>query len=498
MTNNKFHYIFTLTSKLIIIIFYCFFAKLFGQKFEVSYAPTVFSENFTGNVIVYLSKENKEPKNGAAGIDIFPCFKKFVKNLKPGASLVIGDDAVFYPVQISDIERGDYFVQVVFDRNLGGRQISESPGNLFSNSKIVKLTKNFSENFKITATEAVPQEKNFTDTQYVKELKAYSALLSNFHKKSMTVDAAVILPAEYYTEPNRKFPVLFIIFGYGGDYSGVAGDNTPSSPVGELPFIKVYLDGNCSWGHSAYANSDNNGPWSDALVKEFIPALEKEYRCDGAKLLTGHSSGGWSSLWLQTHYPKVFAGCWASSPDPVDFENFQEVNLYKDVNMFYDSKGNQRVGGTIAGRYSWMTIKNYYQIENVLYRGEQMHSWDAVFGKKDKNGLPQNLVDGFTGSINKNVVINWKKYDIAFFLSTTWQNLKEDLDKKIRISVGKQDNFLLDKSVMLLEEKMKVLNSPLKFAYYPGDHFTVTTPEYRKDGYEFLKERYLDWLKKNQ
>jgi len=29
-----------------------------------------------------------------------------------------------------------------------------------------------------------------------------------------------------------------------------------------------------SLGHSVYANSDNNGPWGDALIKEFIPALE--------------------------------------------------------------------------------------------------------------------------------------------------------------------------------------------------------------------------------
>ena len=486
-------------NKLLIIVLFCYsFVQCFGQKFELSYSPSVFNDNFTGNVIVYLSKENKEPKSGSIGLDVFPCFKKFVKNLKPGESMMIDDNAVGFPTALSDLERGDYYVQIVWDRDMGGRQISLSPGNLFSISKKIKLTKNFSENFKINATEIIPEAKIFTETKYVKELKAPSVLLSDFHKKTMTVNGAVILPTEYYTEPNRKFPVLFIIFGYGGDYRGVAGDNTPSVPVGEIPFIKVYLDGNCSLGHSAYANSDNNGPWGDALVKEFIPILEKKYRCNGAKLLTGHSSGGWSSLWLQTQYPKVFAGCWSSSPDPVDFENFLKINLYKDVNMFYDEKGEQRLEGTVAGRFPWMTMKIFYQMENVIYRGEQMHSFDAVFSKKNETGLPQNLVNGLTGEINKEVFANWKKYDISSFLIGNWQNLKQDLEGKIRISVGKQDNFLLDKSVMLMEEKMKVLNSPIRFAYYNGDHLTVSTPEYRKDGYEFLKEKYLEWLKKTR
>jgi predicted alpha/beta superfamily hydrolase len=34
----------------------------------------------------------------------------------------------------------------------------------------------------------------------------------------------------------------------------------------------------------------------DALVKEFIPELEKQYRCDGARFVRGHSSGGWAAL----------------------------------------------------------------------------------------------------------------------------------------------------------------------------------------------------------
>ncbi len=121
------------------------------------------------------------------------------------------------------------------------------------------------------------------------------------------------------------------------------------------------------------------GPWGDALVKEFIPAMENTYRCNGARLLWGHSSGGWTVLWLQTHYPKVFAGCWSSSPDPVDFRSFQRVNLYESDNMYYKPDSTEWLVATIAGRFPVATMKQCFQQENVIYRGEQMHSFNYVF-----------------------------------------------------------------------------------------------------------------------
>jgi len=132
----------------------------------------------------------------------------------------------------------------------------------------------------------------------------------------------------------------------------------------------VILDGNCPLGHSVYANSENNGPWGNALVNEFIPVLGEKYRCNSARLLTGHSSGGWSVLWLQTQFPKEFMACWSSSPDPVDFSSFINVKLYEDKNIYYDNDSVLRILGTIEGYIPWYTIKMKYQMENVVSRGE--------------------------------------------------------------------------------------------------------------------------------
>ena len=53
-------------------------------------------------------------------------------------------------------------------------------------------------------------------------------------------------------------------------------------------------------------------------VKVLRPQVERRFKGPGAsggggaaqRFVTGISSGGWSSLWLQITYPDKFAGCW--------------------------------------------------------------------------------------------------------------------------------------------------------------------------------------------
>ena len=468
-----------------------------AQQFKISYSPEVFNKPFTGKLFLYMSKNSPEPKEGSVGMEFFPCFSIDAANVKPGGFVVIDDKANAFPVKLSDIERGEYYVQAVWDRNLGGRSIASSAGNIFSKPEKIIITKDYEKTFNIVCKEVVA-DPVFKETNFIKELRVSSSLLTSFQKKQMTVDAAVILPIEYYTEPQRKFPVLFVVSGYGGDYHYYSGDSvTRSKAIDSIPCITVYLDGNCSLGHSVYANSDNNGPWGDALVQEFIPLLETKYRCNGARLLRGHSSGGWTVLWLQTQYPASFAGCWSSSPDPVDFRNFSGVNLYEGENLYYDKKGGLRSVATVAGRIPWASVKMAYQAEQVIYRGEQMHSFDAVFGAKGADGNPESICNSVTGELNKKAFEHWKSYDISLYLRSNWPDLKNNLDGKIRVSVGEQDNFLLNEPVHLLEAEMKKVNAAMLFEYFPGDHFTVGTPEYRAKGFHFLAERYKVWESTN-
>jgi hypothetical protein len=485
--------------KKLVILFSQFFilSFTFCQKFSVTFLKTTYDKPFSGKVYLYLSKDNREPKSRLVGFEPFPCFAIDVNNAQPGQAVIFDDKAISYPSVLSDLERNEYYVQAVWDRDLGGRAIPETPGNIYSRAVKVKLTKDFNKIFTIQCDQVIP-EKVFNESKFVKEFKVQSALLSAFHQTPFVLGGAVVLPPSYYEQPQRQYPVVFIVSGYGGDYHRRSGDTAARGTLSDsLETINVFLDGAHSLGHSVYANSENNGPWGDALVKEFIPELEKRFRCDGARLLHGHSSGGWTALWLQTHYPSFFTACWASSPDPVDFRSFLKVNLYAGDNMFYEKDSSLRLVATIAGQYPWATWKQAYQMENVISRGEQFHSFDAVFSAKGADGNPERICDPMTGEVNKQVFEHWKNYDISLYLRTNWDKLQKDLYGKIRISTGNQDNFSLNSAVRLLDSEMKNLNTGFVFAYYPGDHFTVFTYDYRNAGNYYLIGKYLQWQKEN-
>jgi hypothetical protein len=419
-----------------------------------------------------------------------------VKNIMPDQQIVFNDSCLSYPTLLSRIPRGNYYVQAVWDLNMDGRIIGLSTGNLYNVSRKVTLN-DPKESFALVCDQAVPTPI-FVDSKFVKEIKVSSKLLTRFHHKPEYIRGAVILPRQYYTETKRRFPVYFMIAGFGGGYihysKSESSDTLASVPLDTVACIKVYLDGDCSLGHSAYANSDNNGPVGDAFAYEFIPQLDKQYRTNGARLLRGHSSGGWTVVYLLTHYPKLFVAGNASAPDPVDFRRFSSTNLYQDKKL------NRYVDGLTMDRPPILDSVVYdkpnigHSIEDVFYRGQQNVSYDAVFGPKGAGGLPERMFDPETLLINPAVVNYWKRYDLTQYVITRWPDLKKDLQGKLRISVGTVDIEQCP-AVQLMEEEMKKLGAGITFAYYPGDHFSVVTAEYKKAWDDFLLKRYKEWLK---
>jgi hypothetical protein len=466
-----------------------------AQKFYVSYKPSVYKGPFTGNVILYLSTKSENPKNETH----WPCYRMKVSHIMPDQQIVFTDTCLSYPTLLSRLPRGDYYVQAVWDLNIDGRIIGLSTGNPYNITRKVTFN-DTKKGFALVCDQAV-KAPVFEDSKFVKEIKVSSKLLTRFNHKPEYIRGAVILPAEYYTETKKRFPVYFIVGGFGGGYHHYSktesSDTLASNPLDTIACIKVYLDGDCSLGHSTYTNSDNNGPVGDAFAYEFIPQLDQKYRTNGARVIRGHSSGGWTVVSLLTHYPKLFVAGNASAPDPVDFHRFTSTNLYTD------HQRKEYVDGLTIGEnpdlpaiYDKSNIA--HSIEQVIYRGEQNVSFDAVFGPKRSDGLPASLFDPATGEINRKVFEHWKNYDLTQYVIKNWPTLKKDLDGKLRISVGNEDNAQLNFSAMLMEKEMKKLGANIEFAYYPGTHFTVATPEYKKAQDGFLLKKYVEWLGRNR
>jgi enterochelin esterase-like enzyme len=171
------------------------------------------------------------------------------------------------------------------------------------------------------------------------------------------ITATVVLPTGY--DAKRRYPVVYRQNGFGGTYAGGFRFGLLRSMMARdgLHGVIVVTDSSGPTGITQFADSANNGPWGHAFVTEFIPAIEHRFNIGGSakhRLLWGHSSGGWASLWLQITYPGTFGGTWSSSPDPVDFHDFTGPDLLSTPPDNASTKTWSPTGKRITTRFtSW-------------------------------------------------------------------------------------------------------------------------------------------------
>ncbi len=454
-----------------------------GLRFRVTLDPKVSQQPVTGRLFVFLSQRGRsEPRLGPDWFHPEPFFGVEVKDFQPGESRVLDDSADGFPDKLSQLPAGRYRAQALLDHDFYHQNHAYGVGNFYSDVANLELDGARGPEVVFHLDQTVKPQA-FAETKWVREVKYKSKLLSDFHGRDVWDRCAVTLPASYFEQPARRYPVIYSIPGFSGSHrQALRGGGQPvPAKSGEVEFIRVSLSGQCKWGHHVYADSATNGPRGEALVQELIPLIDEQFRTVGkpyARFLYGHSSGGWSSLWLQVTYPDVFGGVWSTSPDPVDFRDYQQVNLYAQppLSLYYDESGQRR---PIARRQGQPVLwyDSFGKMDDCLGRGGQLRSFEAVFSPLGKDGQPQKLWDRKTGRINPEVAKAWQAYDINLKLKRNWRELGPKLAGKLHITTGSLDTFYLEGAVALLAETLKGLGSDADVVILPGeDHGSLLRP----------------------
>jgi len=140
---------------------------------------------------------------------------------------------------------------------------------------------------------------------------AFSGELEVREVKSAVLDQTlkvnVLLPDGYKEEADKRYPAVYLLHGYGGDYRewerfGVVEESA------KLPVIIVMPEGDKSF----YVNhhEDSKGRWEDYITKEVVEFADKTYRTIAvreARAISGLSMGGYGALVLGLRHPELFA-----------------------------------------------------------------------------------------------------------------------------------------------------------------------------------------------
>jgi hypothetical protein len=464
-----------------------------GPRIEITIGQGSRSEATTGMVYVAVSRDNQRTPIEQASPTGAPLFSKFVEGLQVGTPVAITTADRGHPIaSLGELSAGDYWVQPFvnvytrFARADGktvwlhmdqgeGQNWKRSPGNVYGEPVRVTFDPRATAPIRLVADKVIPPIQPPGDTTQVKRIRIESRILTKWWGHPIYLGATVLVPKDYDAHPNVRYPVNyeqghFSLRAPGGFGSGGAFDafwlaaDTPRMIYVTLQHPSPYYDD--SYG----VNSENNGPFGDAILQELVPAVEAKFRVIGepwARMLSGGSTGGWIAAAHQVFYPDFYGGAFASCPDAVDFRYHQIVDIYADSNAYVIDKGwlkvdrpNQvRVDGNIE---SMMKDDNHYElvVGDKSRSGGQWDIWEATYSPVGADGYPKRLWDKTTGQIDKTVASEWRKYDLRHILETNWSTLGPKVGHKLNVYVGDMDSYYLNDAVEKLNEFLVKADNP--------------------------------------
>lgn len=479
-----------------------------------------------GRLLLMLStNDSNEPRFQISdGPNTQLIFGLDIENWSEG-SIDIGTNAYGYPIEsLAEVPAGNYQVQVLlhkyetFNRADGhtvkmpmdrgeGQQWNRAPGNLYSTPARKSFDPAKNQTISLNLDQEIPPIEPPADTKYIKHIKIKSDLLSEFWGRDMYLGAHVLLPEGYEENPNVKYPLAIMHGHFPSDFDGFreepVDENMPCVYSARFDvecynkvvqqeahdFYKAWTGpdfprviaikiqhANPFYDDSYAVNSENLGPYGDAITYELIPYIEEQFRGIGeswARFMYGGSTGGWEALAAQVLYPDDYGTCYAACPDPIDFRAFCLVDIYEDDNAyFYDSQfkqvprpGHRDYLGNVDATLRDMNLREL-ALGTKSRSGQQWDIWEAVYSPVGDDGYPQRIWDKKTGKINKEVAEYWREhYDLAYIIQRDWKTLGPKLKNKIHIYCGDMDNYYLNNAVYLMEDFLEETSEP----YYDGE-----------------------------
>ncbi len=478
-----------------------------GPRFAISFPAGRNAQPLDGRIILVVSNnDRREPRfqndvyNPATqlsfGIDIHA--------LAPGREAVIDGRTPGFPLQsLDEVPPGDYWVQAVlhkyetFHRADGhtvklpmdrgeGQHWNRAPGNLLNTPLKVHLDPRADAVVRLSLDREIPPLPEPKDTKYVKYLKLKSERLTTFWGRPMYLGAIVVLPEGFDEHPDARYPLMINHGHFPREMRGFPPE--PGAPEGGRrgngQFFKDWTGpgfprmimlliqhANPYYDDSYAVNSENVGPYGDAINDELIPYVEQRFRGIGqgwARGLFGGSTGGWEALASQIFYPDRYNGAWGACPDSIDFRQYETVNIYDEKNAFYidsDWKKTPHPDGRNYLGHLQATVEEDTRWEQVLgtksRSGEQWAIWEAVYSPVGADGYPKPIWDPVTGVIDHAVAAHWREhYDLRAILERDWPTLGPKLRGKLHIYVGDMDTWYLNNAVYLMEAFLKKAANP--------------------------------------
>lgn len=197
----------------------------------------------------------------------------------------------------------------------------------------------------------------------VQRIKVHGkSLEGNLEGDSPDRDVSIYLPPGYESQRNQRYPVLYLLHGYGltdeywagssATLGGITikGANLPATMDGLIaraaarPMIVVMPSAYTAYAGSMYSSSVTTGDWETYIAEDLVSYIDGRYRTLPDRLsrgLAGHSMGGYGTVRIGMKRPDVFSSlyimsacCLMNTPFPAPPPNAKQNDSKAANNAF--------------------------------------------------------------------------------------------------------------------------------------------------------------------
>jgi len=310
-------------------------------------------------------------------------------------------------------------------------------------------------------------------------IKVYSlAIEGNLVGDPAEREVTVYLPPSYASEPNRHFPVVYMLHGFTDNDSQWFGwqehwinlhkviDSTLADGQSK-EMIVVMPNAYNRFKGSMYSSSVTIGDWETFIAKELVAYIDANYRTISdvrSRGLAGHSMGGYGTIRLGMKYPEVWSAIYILSPCCMEGtfittneEFMKSVESITTVEQLEDASFG--VIATLASAAAWApNPKNPpFYLDLPFFNGEVLPEIEAKF------------------SANRTMYI----------IDQYIPNLKRL--NAIAMDAGSQDRGI-SSSTKKLHELLEAYEIPHRYESYEGDHLNRIAERIRTKTLPFFSE----------
>lgn len=226
----------------------------------------------------------------------------------------------------------------------------------------------------------------------------------------------VYIPKEYNENLNNKYPVIYVLHGWGGNVTNTSDETRidSKSVLDDLienneikPMIVVFVDG----FNSFYVD----GPvfrMKSAIANDLVPFIDSQYRTltdKSNRAIAGISMGGYGALNIGLSNPEMFTSIGLMSPAIWDEPSDNPIYGTPLLNLYYD---------------------NFYRILMTKESNTDINIF-TYHGKDDEVISYKNIENFFAFAKNKGFNIKYELKDVAPHNWETWREMYPQVLKDI-------------------------------------------------------------------